>query len=185
MLQTTIPAGLIGLLAGVGLAQAGGPPSMLPKSPLRGVSVRSWVIFTTRLARHPRGHVTSRGQLGTFGLDPRRLVDVGLAASASKTDVGGTGKWAAAWKSPSSEAEFLGSLPLQYEAFKRSCLGLSEVVGDLVGTEVDGTRCSLSGLLGAGHAAGAASVRSWVKNPAERAKFLGTTTTFKLTNGIF
>ena len=185
MLQTTIPAGLIGILAGVGLAHAGRAPSMLPRSPLRGVTIRSWILFTSRLGSHPLGYVSPRGQLGSFAIDPRRLADVGLAVAAAKTDVGGTGKWVASWKAPLTEQKFLSSLPLQYEAFKRSSTGIAELVGDLVGTEVEGVKCTLSGLVGVGHAAGAASVVSWVKNPTERAKFRGTTATFKLTNGIF
>jgi len=158
---------------------------MLPKSPIRCVSVRSWLIFTTRLARHPLGYTSSRGQLGTFGIDPRRLVDVGLATRVTKTDVGGVGKWSVSFAAPLTTEKFLVDLPTQYEAFKQSTMALVPLAEQFVGRDIDGAMCTLSGLLGVGHAAGSSAVAGWVADPATRAKFRGTTDTFKLTNGIF
>jgi hypothetical protein len=58
-------------------------------------------------------------------------------------------------------------------------------VSKLVGADVGGVKCSLSGLLGVGHMAGASGVEGWVRDATVRAKFGKTTDTFNLTNGIF
>ena len=72
-----LPVGLIGLLTGAALATGRRGLTMLPKSPIKGVVLVSWTRFTTTMARHPRGGKTSRGRLGAFGMDGRRLADVG------------------------------------------------------------------------------------------------------------
>jgi len=181
-----IPVGLVGLLTGISLATGRRGLTMLPQSPIKGVVLVRWLRFTRTMARRPRDYESPRGRLGAFDMDARRLSDVGFAENPRKVIVGSeTGVWTADWKKPISKDVFLGSLPVQYEAFKRSMVQMTPAVVGFVGTEVDGCRCSLSGLLGVGHMAGVAGVASWVKNPDTRKKFNNTTETFQLTNGIF
>lgn len=181
-----IPIGLVGLLTGISLATGRRGLTMLPQSPIKGIVLVRWLRFTSTMARRPRNFESPRGRLGAFDMDARRLSDVGLAENPRKTIVGSeTGVWAADWKKPLSKDAFLGSLPIQYEAFKRSMIQMTPAVVGFVGSEVDGCKCSLSGLLGVGHMAGVAGVASWVKSPETRKKFANTTETFQITNGIF
>jgi hypothetical protein len=155
-------------------------------SPLDGVPLHSWERFVTVMAVAPKSQVTPRYRLGTFGLDARRLADVGFMVSPRKSVLGGeTGVWIGDWKAPLTTEKFLGSIPAQYTAFKRSMKQLIPNVSGFVGTEVDGVKCSLSGLLGVGHLAGEEGVKTWVANPSIRQRFKATTTNFTKTNGIF
>jgi len=186
LLPIVLPLTLVGLLTGAGLATSRRGLSMLPKSPIQGVVLVKWVRFTTTMARHPLSYESPSGRLGTFGLHTRRLSDVGLAENPHKAEVGGeVGVWTADWKKPLTKESFLGSPPVQYEAFKRSIVDMAPKVASLVGAIVDGKKCTLSGLLGVGHMAGAAGTVGWVKDARVREKFQKTTDTFNLTNGIF
>ena len=181
-----IPIGLVGLLTGISLATGRRGLTMLPKSPIRGIILVRWTRFTRTMGRRPRNYESPRGRLGAFDMDARRLSDVDFAENPHKVIVGSeTGVWAADFKKPLTKDAFLGSLPLQYEAFKRSMVQMTPAVVGFVGTEVDGCKCSLSGLLGVGHMAGVAGVASWVKSPEIRKKFKNTTEMFQATNGIF
>ena len=186
MLPIVLPLTLVGLLTGAGLATSRRGLSMLPQSPIEGVVFVRWIRFTRTMARHPLSHESPSGRLGTFGLHVRRLSDVGLAQCPRKAEVGGeVGVWTANWRHPLSKDLFLKSPPVQYEAFKRSVVDMVPKVKGLVGAEVDGEKCTLSGLLGVGHMAGIAGVEGWVKDVRVREKFAKTTNTFNLTNGIF
>ena len=124
--------------------------------------------------------------MGLFGLDARRLSDVGFMDKPRKTVIGSeTGVWTGEWKAPLTSEKFLSSVPAQYEAFTRSMRTMAPKVAPLVGADVDGTAATLSGLLGVGHVAGEAGVEGWVKDPSTREKFKATTASFKRTNGIF
>jgi hypothetical protein len=184
-----IPVGLIGILTGAALATGRRGLTMLPataSSPIKGVVLVRWTRFTTTMGRHPKGFKSPRGRMGAFGLDGRRLADVGFMTKAKKTTVGGeTGVWVGEWKKPLSEELYLKSLPIQYASFKRSMTAMVPKVQGFVGTKVDGKTCTLSGLLGVGHLAGESGVASWVKEPRVRAKFAKTTEAFNIVNGIF
>lgn len=184
-----IPAGIIGLLTGAALATGRRGLTMLPeakRSPLPGILLVSWSRFTTTMARHPKGYRSPRGRMGAFGLDGRRLVDVGFMTKAKKATVGGeTGVWVGEWKAPLTEEIYLKSLPAQYASFRRSMVAMLPKVQGFVGTKVDGKTATLSGLLGVGHLAGESGVESWVKDERMRRKFGKTTEAFNLTNGIF
>lgn len=181
-----LPVGLIGLLTGAALATGRRGLTMLPKSPIKGVVLVSWTRFTTTMARHPRGGKTSRGRLGAFGMDGRRLADVGFMTTPKKVTVGSeTGVWVGEWKKPLSEELYLKSLPAQYASFKRSMVTMAPKIQGFVGAKIDGKTATLSGLLGVGHLAGEQGVASWVKDAGIRKKFAKTTETFHLTNGIF
>jgi hypothetical protein len=124
--------------------------------------------------------------MGAFGLDARRLADVGFMEKPRKMTVGGeTGVWVGDWKSPLTTEKFLASTPAQYVAFKRSMSLMAPTVGAFVGAPIDGVKASLSGLLGVGHLAGEAGVESWVRNAEVRKRFKGTTKRFSQANGIF
>jgi hypothetical protein len=96
------------------------------------------------------------------------------------------GVWMGTWVEPLTETKFLGSMPLQYAAFVKSMKDMAPKVSGLVGRTVEGGKqCSLSGLLGVSHMAGAAAVESWASDSRIRAEFPRTTEMFEKTNGIF
>lgn len=183
-----LPVSVISFLGGAILGVNRKGMSMLPpekQGPL-GVPLLSWERFVAVMAVAPRNTVSSRGRMGAFGMDARRLADVGFMNRACKMTVGSeTGVWVGEWKAPLSQEKFLENVPAQYEAFKRSMVKLAPVVNKHVGKEVEGKKASLSGLLGVGHMAGEAGVESWVKDPLVRKRFAGTTDRFHKTNGIF
>ncbi len=157
-----------------------------PPSPIRGVLILSWTRFVTAMARQPSRSISPRARYGMFGMDMRRLSDVGFATKPRKGERNGEcGVWIGDWTAPLSEKRYIASKPAQYESFKRSMVKLVPFAQKHVGAKVDGIACSLSGLLGVGHHAGEAGIESWVKNSEVRKKFNATTQTFKLVNGIF
>lgn len=183
-----IPTSIGSFLLGIALGNPRKGLSMLPKtkSPLPGVSFVLWTRYVGRMARHPRSYNGPRGRMGMFGMDARRLCDVGFADAPRKTTIGReTGVWTADFRMPLSKEIYLAKLPLQYASFKKSMQKMRPTAIQFVGTEVDGKTCTLSGLLGVGHLAGEAGIESWVKDPAIRKRFKATTDTFNLTNGIF
>lgn len=183
-----IPVGVFSFLGGVLLSRTSSPTVLAPqpKGALPGVPVASWSRFITVMAIAPKKHVTPRGRMGAFGIDARRLADVGFMEKPRKISIGNeTGVWSGDWKAPLTTEKFLDSTPAQYEAFKRSMKLLAPKVGSFVGSDIDGEKASLSGLLGVGHLAGEAGVASWVKDPEVRKKFKNTTANFRRTNKIF
>jgi hypothetical protein len=183
-----IPVGVFSFLGGMLLSRSSNPTVLTPSKAgaLSGVPTASWSRFITVMAVAPKKHVTPRGRMGTFGIDARRLADVGFMEKPKKVTIGSeTGVWSGDWKSPLTTENFLASTPAQYEAFKRSMKLLAPKVGSFIGADIDGEKASLSGLLGVGHLAGEAGVASWVKDPEVRKKFRNTTANFKRTNNIF
>jgi len=184
-----IPVGVFGFLGGAAFGTSRKGLSMLPPerpSPLRGVPAMRWEKFVTVMVVAPKKTVTPRGRWGLFGMDARRLSDIGFMASPRKTTVGGIpGIWSGEWVAPLSRDHFLSSTPAQYEAFARSMRRMVPKVSGLVGLSVGSQRCSLSGLLAVGHLAGEDGVKSWVADPAVREKFQATTANFKRANGLF
>lgn len=186
---TLVPVSVFAFLGGAVLGRSRRGLSMTPRTtgPLPGVPLQSWERFVLVSATAPRRRVTPRYRLGTFGMDARRLCDVGFMSTPRKVAVGGApgGAWVGEWRAPLTTEKFLQSTPAQYEAFRRSVARMAPRVGELVGTEVDGVKCTLSGLLGVGHLAGEEGVRGWVRDPAVRRRFRATTENFSRTNGIF
>jgi hypothetical protein len=184
-----VPAAVFSFLGGISLGKSRKGLSMLPPdrgSPLPGVSRGGWVRFVRVMVVSPKQAMTSRGRMGYFGLDARRLADVGFMRGARKATVGAeTGVWTGEWVSPLTLEGFLGSAPAQHEALARSCRRLAPRVARHVGEVIDGRRASLSGLLAAGHLAGEAGIESWVSDPAVRKKFRATTANFHRANEIF
>jgi len=183
-----IPVGIFAFLGGAAFGRSRRGLSMTPRteSPLPGVPLLSWERFVTVMAVSPPRSLTPRRRMGMFGMDARRLSDVGFMEEVRKGHVGGEqGVWVGKWRPPLTTEKFLASTPAQYEAFQRSARRLASKVQGLVGTAVDGQKCSLSGLLGVGHLAGEAGVAGWVADPAVRRRFRATTQAFHRTNGIF
>ena len=184
-----IPFGILSFLGGAAFGRSRKGLSMTPApkdGPLPGIPLVKWERFVTVMAVAPKRHRTPRCRLGTFGLDARRLSDVGFMVSPRKSTVGGeAGVWIGEWKRPLTTEKFLDSMPAQYTAFKRSMARMAPKVAGFVGADVDGAKCSLSGLLGVGHLAGEAGVKSWVESPDVRKRFKSTTANFAKTNGIF
>jgi hypothetical protein len=178
-----LPATIVGFFIG---RVASGSGKSAVSAALQGAPAAAWARFVAVMAVHPKEHIDKRYKLGAFGMDVRRLRDVGLLETASKGVYGDeVGVWMGKWKAPLTEAGFLGSMPLQYAAFVRSMRAAAPKVSRYVGIWVDGQRCSLSGLLGVVHAAGEAGVESWVKDANVRRRFSKTTDTWKRTNNLF
>ena len=188
-LAAIVPAAVLSFLGGLAIGNSRRGLSMLPPekpSPLPGVPLASWERFVSIMVVAPKKLVTPRGRMGYFGLDARRLADVGFMREPRKVVVGGeTGVWSGTWVPPLSEGAFLGSAPAQYEALARSMRGLAGKVAPMVGTKVDGRAASLSGLLGVAHLAGSGGAVSWARDPATRARFQATTANFERANGLF
>ena len=86
-----LPAALLGFLAG---AIVRGKREEEHASPLTGVPLVAWEQFVAVMAVHPKGHVDPRYKLGAFGMDARKLKDVGVMATAKKGAYGDqTGVW--------------------------------------------------------------------------------------------
>lgn len=186
---TLIPVGIFAFLGGAFLGRTRKGLSMRPSSkdgPLQAIPLANWGRFVSVMVVAPRDKVTPRYRLGTFGMDTRRLADVGFMVEPRKATVGNeAGVWVGKWKAPLTTDKFLGSMPAQYEAFKRSMSKMIPAVSGLVGHEVDGVRCTLSGLLAVGHLAGEGGVKGWTEDPTVRARFKATTANFTKANGIF
>jgi len=184
-----LPVGIFGFLGGAAFGTSRKGLSMLPPerpSPVPGVPALAWERFVTVMVVAPRQHATPRGRLGLFGMDARRLSDVGFQSKPRKVTVGGElGVWSGEWVPPLSRETFLASTPAQYEAFSRSMRKLAPKVSRLVGLPIYGKVSTLSGLLAVGHLAGEDGVTSWVTDPAVREKFKATTANFNRANGIF
>jgi hypothetical protein len=187
MFGLVLPAAIGGFLTGISLlAPSREGLTMLPRSPIKGVILIRWTRFVTRMARHPRNYASPRGRYGMFGMDMRRLSDVGYATNPRKTTKDGEqGIWVGDWKEPLTESVYLSKSPTQYEAFKRSMVAMVPKAEQFIGVMVDGASCSLSGLLGVGHHAGENGIESWVKDPTARERFKATTQTFNHVNGLF
>jgi hypothetical protein len=184
-----LPVGIFGFLSGAALSTSRKNLSMLPPpktNPFVGVPTASWERFVTIMAVSPRTHVTPRRRLGMFGLDARRLSDVGFMTTPRKVSIGSEcGVWSGEWMPPLTEPKFLASTPAQYEAFGRSMRLLVPRATPHVGKVVNGKKATLSGLLAVGHLAGREGLESWAKDPVVRQKFGDTTKNFEKANGIF
>ena len=183
------PATVFGFLGGAALGRSRRELSMLPpdkSSPLPGVPLCRWERFVAVMVSAPKRTLTPRGRWGMFGMDARRLADVGFMSEPKKTVLGAEqGVWTGRWRPPLDQQKFLESAGAQDEAFARSMRGLVPAVAGHVGAVVDGKRATLSGLLAAGHVAGEVGVQGWVADPAVRQKFRATTANFERANGIF
>lgn len=185
---TLLPVGVLAFLGGIAASVSRRGLSMLPKTdgPIDGVPVVAWRRFVTVMTVLPRDAETPRGRVGMFGMDARRLRDVGFMTEARKATVAGEpGVWTGSWREPLTRKKFLTSEPLQHEAFRRSMVALAPKVSEHVGRDVDGVPATLSGLLGVGHLAGEAGVAGWVSDPKVRERFAATTQNFHRCNGIF
>ena len=184
-----IPISIFSFLGGAVVGRSRKGLSMLPperSTPLPGVPALAWEKFVTLMVVSPRNAVTPRGRMGLFGLDARRLSDVGFMTNPRKVVLGAeTGVWSGEWKAPLDQQKFLDSAGAQYEAFSRSMRRLATRVSPAVGTVIDGSRASLSGLLAAGHLAGEQGISGWVTDPEVRQKFRATTANYVKANGIF
>jgi len=178
-----LPAAILGFLGGAAFA---GPSrkglSMRKPSPLGpGVPLAAWERYVAVMVMAPKNTASPKRKYGSFAMGARRLADVGLMEGIRRTGDG----WVGAWVAPLTEDKFLGSMPLQYAAFSKSMKAMAPKVSEIVGVEVDGVRCSLSGLLGVAHMAGVEGCLGWVKDPQARRKFAETTKVFQRSNGLF
>jgi hypothetical protein len=145
-----------------------------------------WTKFLYSIVRDVSD--VTNGHVGYFYFSWTRLVALKLATNLRKE-----GKsWAADIVPPPTLAEFLASSKLQYEAFVKSMLDylptLTSPRYQLIidsGTQINGKRVTLSGLLALAHAAGIDGLKSWLANPDDRAKHPNTTAVYMKSTGIF
>jgi len=182
-----LPASIIGFLLGATLGKSRRGLSMSSRSsPIPGVSSTAWRRFVSVMVVAPKSYVSPRGRMGTFGMDARRLADIGFMDDAHKSQLGSeSGVWTGSWRPPLDRKTFLSSTPVQYEAFCRSMRKMQPTASSLAGTLVNGTPATLSGLLAVGQLAGERGLASWIEDPSVREKFKTTTQSFERANGIF
>jgi len=184
-----IPVAIFSFLGGSVLGRSRRGLSMLPDgrtSPFSMVPLAAWRKFVAVMVVRPKDAVGPRGRLGYFGLDARRLADVGFMRGAHKERVGDeVGTWVGEWVAPMSHEAFLANPEAQHAAFVRSTKLLVPRALPYVGATIDGKKATLSGLLAAGHLAGEEGLAGWATDPSVRKRFRATTANFERANGMF
>lgn len=145
------------------------------QSEIENVDDADWTDFVLAMKTQEPGAVSASNEMGMFGMKPRRLADLGLMRNLkgvrSPTD---RMVWIGEWVPPFSEAKFLASPALQYQAFSESMRRY------VAGIEVP-EEMSLSGALAILHRCGPNGLRSW--SGGER--FPSTVALFERANDIF
>ena len=153
------------------------------KSPLAGVSDSQWTAFVRAMASAPFSFESPKNFFGAFLFGIRRLADLGFVKNPRKNG----NLWVADWVKP--KEVFLSSPSVQYEALGKSTKAYAAIISRTysgkIGTMVDGKKVTLSGLLGAAHAAGSQGLGTWLSAPTRRAKYPHVTALFEKTTGIF
>jgi hypothetical protein len=157
------------------------PPVERP-SPLKGIKHSQWVRFCNCL-RDPRvaDTITDAGHIGQYRFTWPRLSDLGWAVRVERK-----GKvWTGLLVPPLTMERFLASPRMQDQMFELSSADYTTRMHNRVGTPIDGTPATLSGLLAVAHRAGLKGAHSWLINPQDRKRFPNTTRAFRVANGVF
>lgn len=160
-------------------------------SPFPSVATPEWSQFVHAMRGPDPKEVTSTNHLGMFAFGMPRLVDLGLAENPRKVKRGGRTVWEADWLPPLQPGPqtFLSSPALQYRTFvKATTADLAAIKRELpeaVGTEIDGIKATPSGLLAVAKLAGVAGLKTWLADPAVRAKYPQSGALFHKVNGLF
>lgn len=126
-----------------------------------------------------------------FSIDARRLTELGLMKNVRKIPWEGREIFMGDFVDPLSLERFLNSPRIQYRVFKKDIANHRDTIvaktklKRLIGTEVDGARLTMSGLLALAKQAGVKGAQSWLTRPTDRTRFPNTTRTFHEVNGIF
>jgi len=154
------------------------------KSPLASVTDAQWTAFVRAMATAPFSFESPKNFFGAFLFGIRRLADLGVVKNPRKV---GT-IWVGDWVKP--KEVFLSSPALQYEVFGKSMKAYVSVIAkryqSAIGTTINGKKVTLSGLLGAAHAAGGEGLGKWIGNVNDyQAKYKHVMERFSATTGIF
>ena len=156
--------------------------AIIKGSPLPGATPAQFWDFFRRMRRFPLGDVVKgpkEDYFGSFHLGTRTLGDLGVMTVHRAPD----GRYVGSWK----VTDFLTSAKSQYLAWLKLAQEYRAVIvgrhGSVIGTTVDGTRLSLSGLLGLAMSGGLATLAKWLESPADRKP--ETTALLRRYNGVF
>jgi hypothetical protein len=163
-------------------------PAVAHRSSIPEASDEQWTRFVRLMQTGDVAAVTPTGQLGIFQTRVKRLQDLGLARDVRRVAGDGGARWTATFRPPLTLARLLSDPMLQYRIFvasmRRYRSDVLEGHRDALGTEIEGKRATLSGLLAVAHHAGPA-LGSWLANPEDRRRFAKTTTAYGRTTGVF
>lgn len=163
-------------------------PVVSHRSPIPEASDEQWTRFARLMQTGDLAAVTPTGQIGIFQTRVKRLQDLGLARDVRRVAGDGGARWKATFRPPLTLARLLSDPLLQYRIFaasmRRYRSDVLERHRDAIGTEIEGKRATLSGLLAVAHHAGPA-LGSWLTNPEDRRRFAKTTAAYGRTTGVF
>jgi len=132
--------------------------------------------------------VSPSGQVGLFQTRLKRLEDLGLARDVKRMMGDGGPRWTATFRSPLTLQRLLADPLLQYRIFIASMKRYrNAILGEhrgVIGTEIDGKRATLSGLLAVAHHAGPA-LTSWLASAEDRKRFARTTNAYYSMSEVF
>jgi hypothetical protein len=166
------------------------PEPEVYESPLEGVDDADWTRYVRRARVAKVDSVSPSYRLGTFALSARELADAGLMSSAYKGEYKGRkGVWLGEWAEGRSLDAFLASAQQQYDAMveltRIQARYVFEYLEDKLGTDIDGQKVTLSGLLAVARKGGRSGVRQWVGSEEDRAAFPESGALFARFNGLF
>jgi hypothetical protein len=159
-------------------------------SPFREVSDLAWTRYVRAMATGRPHTITPDGRVGIFGMELRRLEDIGLVRDVRRVERDGRTSFEMEWAEPSLSLErFLHDGALQYKAFARSAADqrteLLTHYRAVVGRRVDGKTATLSGLLGVAHEGGLGGLAVWLSGDADPTTQAQLSSVFGRTTGIF
>lgn len=162
-------------------------------SPFKAIAADAWNAYVAGSRGTDPKQITPAYFLGLYGLGMRRLVDLGLASNPKKVMRNGREVWDADWAEALKPGpdKFLADVDMQYKAFAKMTsddwkkILATPDLAKAVGTEIDGTKATMSGLLAVAKMAGVAGLKEWLSSADARAKHASTTAQFKKLNAIF
>jgi hypothetical protein len=157
-------------------------------SPIPEASDEQWARFVRLMQVGDVAAVTPSGQVGLFQTRLKRLEDLGLARDVRRVKGDSGARWTAAFRAPLTLQRLLSDPLLQYRIFAASMRRYrNEILAShraAFGTEIEGKRATLSGVLAVAHHAGPA-LASWLSNPEDRRRFARTTHAYQTTTEVF
>jgi hypothetical protein len=158
-------------------------------SPFPGIGDEAWTRYVHAMAIGRPGTITADGRVGIFGMELRRLEDLGYVQNVRKVERDGEVSFEMEWIEPYSLDGFLRDGALQYKAFARSTADhRATILGQYraaIGQVVSGQVATLSGLLGVTHQAGLGGLAMWLSGQGDPITQTHLTSAFVRTTGTF
>jgi len=128
-----------------------------PASPLEGVSADAWQRLIAPLAVQTAGAISESGGLGTYGILPRRLVELGYATNLRRLD--GGKRQVCDFVLPWTQSRFLADPIAQYAVLVKSMRAYYDALrgGDLS----KANEMTIAGALAVLHVGGRGALKSW------------------------